>query len=100
MVLHENRVQATWRCRAALLNLSADGLACKVSDVDANELPVGKTVCVMFRAGEMAGGFDLEARVSNLTEAGTPGRWIIGLEFLHDTTPPGSRARLEEVLND
>jgi hypothetical protein len=99
VVLHANKVQAQWRCRAALLNLSADGLACRVNDADAATLDVGQTVCVIFRPAGAASGFDLEARVSNVTEAGTPGRRIVGLEFLHETTPPGSRARLADVLN-
>jgi len=99
IVLHENRVQARWRCRASLLNLSADGLACKVPCDEAEELGVGQTVCVMLRPAGETTAFDLEARVSNLTEAGTPDHWIVGLEFVHDTTPPGSRARLEEILN-
>lgn len=98
IVLHENRVQAQWRCRASLLNLSADGLACRVPCDDAGELRVGQTVCVMLRPAGVATGFDLEARVSNFTEAGTPDHWIVGLEFVQDTTPPGSRARLEELL--
>lgn len=98
VVLHENRVQAQWRCRASLLNLSADGLACKVPSADADDLRVGQTVCVILHPAGGTTGFDLEARVSNLTTAGTPGQCIVGLEFIHDTTPPGTLARLDEIL--
>lgn len=85
-----------WRGQAALLNLSMNGLACRVAKDDAEALQREQSVQVTFRAAERSESFELTARVTNVTE-GTPGRCVLGLEFIDDERLAACRTRLHAV---
>lgn len=85
-----------WRGKAALLNLSMDGLACRVTKDDAEALHTDQSVQVTFDAADRSGPFELTARVTNVTE-GASCRCVVGLEFVDDERLAACRARLRAV---
>ncbi len=64
-----------------LLNLSPDGLACRIREDDAQILRAGQRISVALHPKEADRGFEFEAVVSNKTPAGTPGHAILGVQF-------------------
>lgn len=67
--------------RAALLNISTDGLACRVTDSALQFIPADKPLAVSFALSANGHTFDLTGHEVSRTEAGTPGHWVVGLEF-------------------
>ena len=87
-----------WECSGLMLNASAGGFACKIHNNDAGRLTAGRIVRAVFRLGEHDEPFDFHARITNTTQAGTPGYTIIGMEFLIDADRKLERKRLRGVL--
>ncbi len=81
-----------------MLNLSPDGIACRVPQQDAGPLEIGQTVHVAFRLGGSTSVFDLTAGINNITRGGTPGQLVVGLEFMVGQRLEAGRAALREVL--
>lgn len=78
---------------ASLLNLSADGLACRLSN-GAGDIALDDVVRVAFQLDHPGSGFDFTARVINLTCGATIDKTIIGLEFVAAEMSPADRDRL------
>jgi hypothetical protein len=69
------------RCTAPLLNISADGMACRVDPGIAGAMPRGDLLVTRFKLPHHPQTFVLEAAVLNVT--GTPDdRVLIGLQFV------------------
>jgi hypothetical protein len=128
-----------WCAQAVMLNLSTEGMACRLSAGDALRLELGQVLGVSFalhgRAqtcsseesaalhGLKSAGsrgqkpaaqgegraahrdidasttpFNMRARVSNVTEGGTPGQVVVGLAFVADDQLERNRTRLQQAL--
>lgn len=90
-------------CKAVMLNVSPDGLACRVARSQVECLDVGSIIQARFRLEHSTTDFDLCARVCNVTEGGTPGHAVVGIEFTSDDRIPqdcriSDRVRLRESL--
>jgi len=84
-----------------LLNLSVDGLACRVDQLRAGSLKIGDRLHVAFQPAQAELGFLFEAILRNKTEAGTLGRLILGVQFLvkeNDADGQSIRRRLSDFL--
>ncbi len=101
VLLRGTGVDDGWSCQATLLNLSIGGLACRVPDSDserAGPLRIGQTVRAVFRPSASTPTFDLNGRIVNITQGGTPNLLVLGLEFVADRSLEASRAGLHDVL--
>jgi len=83
--------------RAAMLNLSADGLACRVSAAEADALTRERTVRAQFALGSPPVPLEVTGRLVSRTDAGTPGQVVLGLEFLEDEASRAARERIGQV---
>lgn len=73
------------RLQGLLLNLSVDGLACKVSNAEAVRLATYQTVTVTFRISGGHPPLVLTGRVASRTPGGSQGCTVIGVEFDEQT---------------
>lgn len=87
-----------WQCSGLMLNASIGGFACRIDNNDASRLTAGRIVRAVFRLAEHDEPFDFHARITNATQAGTPGYTIIGMEFLMDADRKLERNRLRSAL--
>jgi len=87
-------------CDCALLNLSPDGVACRVREVDAQRTAVGRHLHIHLRIGPESEVFDFTGCVVNITQAGTTGDVIVGIEFTPGDETGFTRERLQELLNE
>ena len=87
-----------WQCSGVMLNASAGGFACRIHNHDASRLTAGRIVRAVFRLEEHEEPFDFHARITNATQAGTPGFTIIGMEFLIDADRKLESKRLKNAL--
>lgn len=102
ILLRGTGVDDGWRCQATLLNLSMDGLACRVPDSDCERggpLRIGQTVRAVFRPHASSPAFDLNGRIVAITQGGTPNLLVLGLEFIADQSLEASRPGLQDVLD-
>jgi len=90
--------QGEWRCCGVMLNACTFGIACRVSDTDSAGLAVGGVLRVVFRIGDTADPFESRARIVNITEGGTPGYRVVGLEFISDGGPNAESRRFVQAL--
>ncbi len=97
VMLHTVGENEHWQCEAMLLNLSPDGMACRVRNPDASGLETGRTFLVMFRLGESS-PFEFLGRVTNVTEGGSTGHSVVGFEFAKGLHPVPNRRRLQDAL--
>ena len=67
--------------RAALLNVSTDGLACRVPESALESIPWDGPLAITFALSANSHTFELTGHTISRTEAGTPGHWVVGLEF-------------------
>ena len=89
-----------WRCSGNLLNLSADGIAVRLPVRDLPKtLTAGDTVQVTFRVGGDGTDFDRVCRIVNVTVGATPGRNVVGLEFIVDARSQPDRERLQAAIS-
>ncbi len=99
LVLQAIDPDAGWRLHADMLNISLNGAACRIREADAaGALGVGETTRVAFSLGRGGRAFDLTARVVSWTPAGTPGNFVVGMEFVDDGLLEANRKRLREAL--
>jgi hypothetical protein len=87
-----------WECTGLVLNASPAGFACRIENADANRLTAGRIVRAVFRLEAHQEPFDFHARITNVTQAGTPGFTIIGMEFLIDADRKLESKRLKNAL--
>ncbi len=86
--------------RAALLNLSCAGLACKIEAEPAGSLKKGTSLAVTFVLPDSPQPFQFDAEVCNVTPA-TDGRFLVGVQFRVSAGSAEStrmRRRLQEFL--
>ena len=84
-----------------LLNLSPDGLACRLDEVQADSIRPEQMMRVAFQPDECQEGFEFDALPSNVCPAGTPGRAILGVQFKippDDERAQADRERLRDLL--
>jgi hypothetical protein len=86
--------------RAAMLNVSAEGLACRVSTADATRLSRGLHVWARFRVGDDPEPFEMICRITNETRGGTPDTVVLGMAFVEEENPPLSHARIWSALKN
>ncbi|MGB2985583.1 MAG: PilZ domain-containing protein [Phycisphaerae bacterium] len=82
----------------AMLNLSPDGIACRIPIPGTEALAIGQTLRVEFRLGASSRAFHLNGRISNITQGGTINHLVVGLEFIADERLTASRERLRKAL--
>jgi len=87
-----------WHCTAAMLNLSPEGIACRIPAQDADLLHIGQTLQVSFQLHASAPTLDLNGRIISITQGGTPNHLVVGLEFIMDRRLKASRATLWDAL--
>lgn len=90
--------ESKWQCVGALLNVSHEGMACRINDRKASELCIRQSLQAVFRVGASTTPFDLTAMITNMTPAGTAGQQVIGLEFVDDARLRSARAALREAI--
>lgn len=98
VLLRATDVNDAWQCKAMMLNLSLDGVACRISEASAGPLHTGRTIRVMLRLDASSPAFELNGEVINITQGGTPNHLVVGLEFVADEQLKASRTRLREAL--
>ena len=86
-----------WDCRASMLNVSPDGLACLVTRRDADATVVGQRLHVEFALSAVQGSFVMNARLKAKTPAGTDGAIVLGLQ-LEPAAGSEQRRRLARAL--
>lgn len=82
---------------ASLLNLSANGLACRLPS-DAAAFSIDEAVRVSFELDHPNARFEFSASVINLTRGATIDKTILGIEFVSDEMSPADRDRLVAAL--
>jgi len=85
------------RHTAALLNVSADGLACRMEEAVAGGIARDASVSASFTLPWNHQTFNLDALVTNKTPA-SEGSVILGLQFTQDARAAEQRARLRQLL--
>ena len=92
-----SRDGATHRHEAAMLNISPEGLACRVESSVASAIEQGSTVITRFKLPQQRDVLELTGTVCNQTPA-TEGNTILGLHFEPSPENADARAALREVL--
>jgi hypothetical protein len=84
----------------SILNVSQDGLACRVPHDIADVRGIGDRVGLWFAIGSIPQDVRMNATLVTKTAGGTPGTIILGLQF--DCSPPGcpQRERLIAALRE
>jgi c-di-GMP-binding flagellar brake protein YcgR len=84
--------------QGAVLNLSSDGLACRIRRSESGGIRPGRTIRALFNADAHGEAIELTARVVSMTPAGTRDHQILGLEFVVDDNYSRWRDRLCAVV--
>ncbi len=87
---------AAWSSTACLLNLSLDGLACRLERAAADGVGVGQVVQTSFALDGAPEPFALDAVIKSKIPAGTEGLVVMGLHLLYAND--GQYERLQSVL--
>ena len=98
VALHGTGPRGEWHCSAAMLNLSPDGLACRLHQKDAQPVEIGSILGADFRLDPDAEEFHVRGRVVSVTPGGTPEHVLLGMQFIDDDYPEPEKARLLAVL--
>lgn len=91
--------QSAQSCRGALLNISTEGLACRVHTRDARFAQSGREVRVTFGLDDDGDAFVISGRIAGVVEARSPKFRILGIEFVSDESSRESLGRLQAVLD-
>ncbi len=89
-----------WQCRAVLLNLSEDGMACRIRQDQTSHTPIGQTLLVRFHLEPDTEDFELSGRVISVTQAGSSYQAVLGTEFIDDERLASARDALRGALRD
>lgn len=87
------------RGEGAILNVSQDGLACRVSRELADSLRIDETIGVVFELGPQRTRIECNGRIKGKTAAGSAHSIIVGVHFEHDTESPEMMAHLSRLLS-
>ncbi len=96
--LHGVGEESGWQCAGALLNVSAEGIACRITNRHAYDLCVRQTLRAVFRVGVSPATFDLKVQIINITAAGTSEHQVLGLEFVDDAKLEAAQPALREAI--
>ncbi|MFH1418939.1 MAG: PilZ domain-containing protein [Planctomycetota bacterium] len=106
MLAPSSRVDLQWphggvthRHLAAMLNVSADGLACRVDELSAKAIETDSLLQASFDLPGRSEPFHLQATVMNKVP-GSDGCTIIGLQFLQTPDIAGQLDALREALHE
>ena len=81
-----------------LLNLSLDGLCCRLALARGYPLQADQELRVRFAPAERTPMFDLPAVARSVTPAATPAEWNVGVEFIPGPDLEAAQPRLAGVL--
>jgi hypothetical protein len=98
VVISWDDAEAQHRHQAATLNVSADGIACRIEKLAVASLIVGDTIHASFELPDHPHRFELDARISNMTPAGQD-HMILGMSFTGDRAGDPHRALLHATLD-
>jgi len=87
-------------CVGALLNLSADGLACRVPSASGMCLSEGALIRTCFKLDGRKDRFDLPAHIVYVEPAASVGLRRVGLQFDDDPTSSSVRRKLRSALRN
>lgn len=87
-----------WRCVGSLLNLSPEGMACRIPEGEAQSPDLDQIVDVRFQLDDHSPEFELGARVVTRQHGSSRGQTLVGLEFVTDQRLQTARSRLEGAL--
>ena len=87
-----------WSAPAVILNVSPIGMACRAKDDIASHCTRGQSLRAHFQLANDTSGFQLIARVINVTQAGSSEHSVVGLEFTDDAVQAKAMRRLREIL--
>jgi len=82
-----------------LLNLSPDGMACRLVEEAAEPIPVGQRLHVAFCLQDAEPGFEFDAVLTNKSHAGSEGNFILGLAFRAGPKDRRAKAERERLCN-
>lgn len=88
-----------WRTEGVLLNLSPDGLACRLHERDGESILMGRQLRVAFRPRPSEEVLCLTGRVTNIIRGGTVGQIVVGLALVADADQEQLRRRLTAIVN-
>ncbi|MEE8385718.1 MAG: PilZ domain-containing protein [Dehalococcoidia bacterium] len=97
--LQWHRAGITHRHVAAMLNISPEGLACRIADGVATDIEVDDVVEARFEFPDLDRQFSLQAVVSNKTPA-SEGCIILGLHFVRTPEEADQLAALRQAVRD
>lgn len=89
----------SWTCTAALLNLSPDGLACRIPAHQRRRLTIGAHLRVVFGIDDRSQRFELAARISNAIQGGSADTVVLGMQFTFEGADMQIRDRLQAALH-
>ncbi len=98
VVLRGDDGDGGWRCCGTLLNVSPDGIACRLPNAATASLRVNQVAGVTFSLGQGRHEFDLPARVVNMTGHGDGRRWIAGLAFTRGAKLAAAGEKLRQAV--
>jgi len=85
------------RITGAVLNLSVDGLACRLSRLDTAGLKIGDPVTLEFEVEDGVGPLSAGAEIRGKTLAATPDSVIVRLQFIPTTLSTQDRERIVQA---
>ncbi|NOX59628.1 MAG: PilZ domain-containing protein [Planctomycetes bacterium] len=82
----------------AMLNLSQDGLACRISRELSDSLDIGGPIGVVFELGSAPTRIEAKGTIKNKTAAGSAHSIIVGVCFNDDAESEGTKDQLARLL--
>lgn len=89
-----------WQCKAVMLNVSPEGMACRVRRIEAQRTDIGQTVRAVFNIGLATEPFIVTGQITNVTLGSTPDTAVLGMTFVDSDNPGPTKARLREALRN
>jgi len=84
--------------QAVMLNLSEDGLACRIHPDEHAPVAASEQVRIRFPTGLLGEELELSAQICSVVPGGTDGSVIVGMVFEDDPKSDGVKARLATAL--
>jgi hypothetical protein len=84
---------------AIMLNISADGMACRIDDIGAAAVEINESLTARFSIPGESTPFELEAVLHNKLPS-SPGATILGLQFTRVYNAVAQLAHLRDMLNE
>ena len=84
----------------SILNLSREGIACRLPAQEDRKVGVGQPVRLRFDLQGQSRENELTGMVTNVTPAGTTGYVVLGIQFLPDVNLPASQELIAAALEE